>query len=85
MKSRHSPEVDLVRGIFQCIKYRAVIEAYQASQGLPQDGRAVLVPEELFPQRLVPLKNMLGVEVLENVTPRRRSGRKREEFSEWIL
>jgi hypothetical protein len=70
VKSKLSPEADIVRGIFQCIKYRAVMEAYQASRGLPQGARAVLVLEDALPGHLVPLKNMLGVEVLDRVQPR---------------
>jgi hypothetical protein len=70
VKSELSPEADIVRGIFQCIKYGAVIEAYQASRSLPQGARSVLVLEDEFPVALVPLKNMLGVEVLDCVTPR---------------
>jgi len=69
VKSKLSPEADIVRGIFQCIKYQAMIEAYQASIELPQDARAILVIEAPLPRHLVPLKNMLGVEVLEGVSP----------------
>lgn len=69
VKSRLSPSPDIARGVFQCIKYRAVLEAYQASLQLPQDARAILVLEDPFPDELVSLKNMLGVEVLDNVKP----------------
>ena len=69
VKSKISLEADIVRGIFQCIKYRAVIEAYQASQELPQNARVVLILGGALPKHLVPLKNMLGVEVLDNVKP----------------
>ncbi len=70
VKSKLSPEADIVRGIFQCVKYRAVIEAYQASRGLPQGARSVLVLESVLPHDLVALKNILGVEVLDRVEPR---------------
>ena len=70
VKSKLSFEPDIVRGIFQCIKYRAVIEAYQASSGLPQGARSILVLEDALPTHLVPLKNMLGIEVIDCVTPR---------------
>jgi len=70
VKSKLSPEADIARGVFQCIKYRAVIEAYQASLEIPQNARIILVLEASFPRLLVPLKNMLGVEVLDKVTPR---------------
>jgi hypothetical protein len=70
VKSKLSPEADIVRGLFQCIKYRAVIEAYQASRALPQGARSVLVLQGVLPDRLVPLKNILGVEVVDCVEPR---------------
>lgn len=70
VKGRQSPEADVARGIFQCIKYRAVVEAYQASQEFPPDARAVLVLEAPLPARLVSLKDLLGVEVLDKVKPR---------------
>jgi hypothetical protein len=75
VKSKISPEADIVRGIFQCIKYRAVIEAYQASVGLPQGIRSILVLEGALPDNLVSLKNMLGVKVLDHIMP--RTGRQR--------
>jgi hypothetical protein len=69
VKGRHSPEADVARGIFQCIKYQAVVEAYQTSQELPPDARAILVLEAPLPARLVPLKDLLDVEVLDHVKP----------------
>jgi len=69
VKSRRSPEADVVRDIFQCVKYQAVIEAYQTSLELRPDARALLILEAQLPQRLIRLKDMLGVEVLDRVTP----------------
>jgi hypothetical protein len=69
VKSGLSPEADMVCGIFQCIKYRAVLEALQASRELPQNARGLLVLEGSLPKNLVSLKNMLGVEVHEKVIP----------------
>lgn len=70
VKPAASPEPDLVRGVFQCVKYRAVIEAHQAAQGLPRSVRAVLVLGGTLPSELVPLKNVLGVQVVDRVEPR---------------
>jgi hypothetical protein len=69
VKGRHSPEADVARGIFQCIKYQAIVEAYQTSKELPPDARAILVLEASLPVRLVPLKDLLDVEVIDNVSP----------------
>jgi hypothetical protein len=69
VKSSISRSADIVRGMFQCVKYRAVIEAYQASEFKSQSARVVLVLESSLPDSLIPLKNILGIEIIENVVP----------------
>lgn len=70
VKSEISGPQDIVRGLFQCVKYRAVIEAYQAVRTLPQRARAVLVLGGSLPSELISFKNVLGVEVVEQVAPK---------------
>lgn len=65
VKSRISNDVDLTRGLFQCVKYRAVMEAERAAQGKSYSVEAVLVVGRSFPDSLAPLRNSLGVEVFE--------------------
>lgn len=72
VKSRISSNLDLARGLFQCVKYRAVIEAVQATQSLDQNARALLGLEGGLPADLIPVKNTLGVEVVENVVPAKK-------------
>lgn len=69
VKSAISADADIVRGLFQCIKYRAVMEAVLLSEARPQNARALLVLESSFPDALVPLRNMLGVEVVDRINP----------------
>lgn len=69
VKSAISPEGDLIRGLFQCVKYRSVMEAVQISEAQPQNARALLVLEASLPQSLVALRNLLGVEVVEGISP----------------
>jgi len=69
VKSAISDEADVVRGLFQCVKYRAVMEAVMRSEGRPQSARAVLVLEASLPRSLLPLRNLLGVEVVERINP----------------
>lgn len=69
-KSVLSEYTDIVRGLFQCVKYLAVIEAVQVAQGKIKDSRAVLVLEGKLPPQLHALKNMLSIEVIEEVQPR---------------
>ena len=68
VKSSISGEGDIVRGLFQCVKYRAVMEAVLLTESRPQNARALLVLESKFPHSLIPLRNMLGVEVVEGVS-----------------
>ncbi|MCP1550220.1 MULTISPECIES: hypothetical protein [Methylorubrum] len=65
VKTAQAPEADLVRGLFQCVKYRAILEAVERVSGGVRDVRAVLVLEGQLPSRLIPLRNMLGVRVYE--------------------
>ncbi len=67
VKSAISDTSDIVRGLFQCVKYRAVIEGYQATRNLPQSVRTVLVLEGAFPAELTEMKHMLGIEVVDHV------------------
>jgi hypothetical protein len=70
IKSALSNEADIARGLFQCVKYRAVQEAVLLAESKPQNVRAVLVLESNLPPALVPLRNMLSVEVFQHVVPR---------------
>lgn len=70
VKSSISSEGDIVRGLFQCVKYRAVMEAVLLTESRPQNARVFLVLESRLPQSLIPLRNLLGVEVVENVSPK---------------
>lgn len=56
-----------MRGLFQCVKYRAVLEAQQASEGLAQSARAILALEAKLPSKLHALKNVLGVELADGI------------------
>lgn len=72
VKSSISNETDIVRGLYQCIKYRAVMEAVLIAKFLPQNARVLLVLESALPAGLIPLRNMLGVEVVECISPTTR-------------
>jgi hypothetical protein len=70
VKSHISTQLDVQRGLFQCVKYRAVMKAQTRALGTNLHVRAVLVLGGTFPKGLQPLKNMLGVEVIDRVVPR---------------
>jgi len=67
VKSSLSSEDDIVRGIFQCVKYRAVLEAQQAADGIAQSARAILLLEAKLPSRFQALKNILGIELVDEM------------------
>lgn len=69
VKSRLSGVDDLARGLFQCVKYQAVLEAVRAAEGIRRSVRAVLVLESRLPSRLLGLRNRLGVEFRDGVIP----------------
>jgi hypothetical protein len=69
VKSGVSDDGDLVRGLFQCVKYQAVLEAFLLSTGRAPNVRTVLVTTRQLPDELLPLKNVLGIEVLRTEEP----------------
>jgi len=69
VKSARSNEEDVLRGIFQCVKYDAVLNAMCVSTQNGKAVRTVLVLEEALPSKLRELKLMLGIEVVEGVKP----------------
>lgn len=72
VKSSRSPESDVVRGIFQCVKYLAVMRAVQTAEGRERTARVVLVLEGTLSRSCLELKNLLGVDAMENVSASER-------------
>jgi hypothetical protein len=69
VKPALSSDSDILRGIFQCVKYLAILDAVLLSESRPQNARALLVLEGQLPTSLVPLCNLLSVEVIDGVCP----------------
>lgn len=66
-KSRISDISDILRGLFQCVKYQALIEAEQKVNDKIPNCRVVLALENKFPKELISVKNQLGIEVLDEI------------------
>ncbi|UUW08300.1 hypothetical protein NLG42_19600 [Flavobacterium plurextorum] len=66
-KSIISADDDILRGLFQCIKYKHLIEAEQIIKNLEPNSRVILAMEGKFPAKLLAIKNMLGIEVFEKI------------------
>lgn len=73
VKSHLSSSTDIYRGLYQCVKYDALVKAYQKELGLSPNCRVVLVLEGKFPDSLIVLKNTLQIEVIDEITMRARS------------
>jgi hypothetical protein len=67
VKSKISSEDDIQRGLFQCVKYYALVEAEQIALELPPNAHALLALEGKLPKSLIWLRNRLGVQVVEMV------------------
>ena len=65
VKSAVSADVDLARGLFQCIKYKAVMSAVLAAKGKLKDIDAILVVEGMLKSDLLSLANTIGVQFVE--------------------
>jgi hypothetical protein len=63
VKSRRSTDLDMQRGIFQCVKYRAVLEAENKAEKIESTVRACLVSERKLPAELNRLAKLFDVEV----------------------
>jgi hypothetical protein len=45
------------------------MDAVLLAEARPQIARAILVLESTFPQSLIPLRNLLGIEVVDGIAP----------------
>ena len=67
VKSAISSEADILRGIYQCVKYRAVMEAKAIAGGWKKEIRVVLALEGRLPDNLIRETHVLGVTVIEEI------------------
>jgi len=65
VKSKTSDIYDISRGLFQCVKYKALIEAEQIVNDQQKNCRVVLALEGQLPKELTGIKNQLGIEIFE--------------------
>jgi hypothetical protein len=67
VKGPSSPEEDIVRGMFQCVKYAALRGAELKSESKTGGTRVILVLSKTLPAELQGIKNLLGVEVMDGI------------------
>lgn len=66
VKSSISSDADILRGIFQCVKYQSVLDAEAALRGEKTDSRTLLVIEGTLSQSNRNAADCLNVDVIEN-------------------
>jgi hypothetical protein len=69
VKAANAGPVDILRGLFQCVKYAALLQAELAVRSESAHARAVLVLEGELPEVLEATRNTLGVTLFKGVTP----------------
>ena len=67
VKARISSYQDLLRGIFQCVKYDALLKASLSVSEPDASSRVVLALEGALPHDLRSIANTLGVEVVDRI------------------
>ena len=67
VKARISDDSDLLRGIFQCVKYRKILKACKKVEEESYKVDALLAIEGTLSKELTRISNKLRVEVFENV------------------
>ena len=66
-KSIISDTGDILRGLFQCVKYKALLEAEQIVNDLIPDCHVYLALEGSFPEQHIGIRNQLGIQVIDNI------------------
>ena len=67
VKGASAPVGEVIRGLFQCVKYEAVLDAEARVAGSRANCEAVLALGGSFPGGLTPLRHTLGVKVFDNL------------------
>lgn len=67
VKSKISADEDIMRGLFQCVKYKYLVEAEQILRGQEPNSRIILALQNKFPSKLLGAKNVLGIEVIDGI------------------
>jgi hypothetical protein len=67
VKSKISDDPDLCRGIFQCIKYWALIRAHQKLKRVVPNGEAILAIGKAAPTNVLVLADALSVTCFDGI------------------
>ena len=67
VKPSTSPEADILRGIYQCVKYKAILDAEAQHRGVYANNRAILALGGSLTEQTRLAAEILGVTVFENI------------------
>ena len=67
IKSKISCDADILRGIFQCVKYKSILDAESQIHGKKTDARAILLLGGSLSINNRQIKEDLGIEVIEKI------------------
>jgi hypothetical protein len=69
VKTADANTVEIRRGLFQCVKYDAVLRAYHRVYNTGKEPYTRLVLEGVLPKELDALRSMLNLRVIERISP----------------
>lgn len=70
VKPKSAPDSDILRGLFQCVKYKTILDAEAKVKGTLPNGKVVLVLGGTLSPSNQNVKECLGVDVIENFIPK---------------
>lgn len=68
VKSKISKDEDILRGLFQCVKYKTILEAEQIINNEIPNSHVILALEGKLPPKFYSVKNLLGIEVFDEIS-----------------
>jgi Asp/Glu/hydantoin racemase len=69
VKPHTSGRDDIARGVYQCVKYRAVLEAESSISSDPYDVSVMLVLGGTVPHEALQLANAFGIPIRDGIVP----------------
>lgn len=68
VKPPDAPKADLTRGVFQCVKYAAVLQAEAKVRKITRDSRVILAVGSIIPTDILSMLQELKIERIENLS-----------------
>lgn len=69
VKSEVSSSADVLRGLFQCMKYKTIMDAENKIEGTVRDNHVILVLGGSLSQSNAEVRDILRIETYENIKP----------------